>query len=117
MFLSLLLVAGIVVVLVWGWFYQRFHQSLDREADQRLRRIAEILSISIAEAADDEDRHARAMQSFWQLEKTGGLLQNLYLLDMSAASPVFIASYSLPGKPASPMLPPTAEEAEELALE
>jgi signal transduction histidine kinase len=36
---------------------------------------------------------------------------------MSAASPVFIASYSLPGKPASPMLPPTAEEAEELALE
>ncbi len=117
LFLSVLAVAVLVVALVWGWLYQRFYQSLDREADQRLRRIAEILSVSIADAEDDEDRHSRAMQGFWQLEKTGGLLQNLYLLDMSAKSPVFIASYSLPVERDSHMSPPTAEEAEELALE
>ena len=117
LFLSVLMVAVLVVSLVWGWFYQRFYQALDREADQRLRRIAESLSTSISEAEDDDDRHDRAMQSFWQLEKTGGLLQNLYLLDMYAEPPVFIASYSLPGKRSTQMQPPTPEEAEELVFD
>jgi signal transduction histidine kinase len=117
LFLSVLMVAALVVILIWGWFYQRFYQSLDREADQRLRRIAEVLSQNISVAEDSEERRALAMQSFWQLEKTGGLLQNLYLLDMYAEPPVFIASYSLPGERVSRIRPPTAEEAEELALD
>ncbi len=111
------MVAVLVVALIWGWFYQRFYQSLDREADQSLRRIADGLRMNISEADDSEDRHDRAMQSFWQLEKSGGLLQNLYLLDMYAEPPAFIASYSLPGNRVSVMLPPTAEEAEDLVLD
>jgi len=111
------MVAVLIVALIWGWFYQRFYQSLDREADQSLRRIADGLRLNISEVDDTEDRHSRAMQSFWQLEKSGGLLQNLYLLDMYSEPPAFIASYSLPGNPASSMLPPTAEEAEDLVLD
>ena len=117
LFLTVLTVALLVIGLIWGWLYQRFYQSLNREADVRLRRIAENLVDSISASSDREDQRFKALQSFWQLEKTGGLLQNLYLLDMSAESPVFIASYSLPGERASQMLPPTADEAEELALE
>ncbi|NLF95547.1 MAG: HAMP domain-containing histidine kinase [Candidatus Riflebacteria bacterium] len=117
LFLSVLMVAVLVLALIWGWFYQRFYQSLDREADQRLQRIADALRIEISEAEDAEDRYSRAMQSFWQLEKSGGLIQNMYLLDMSAEPPAFIASHSLPGNRALSMLPPTAEEAEDLAFD
>jgi len=117
LFLSVLTVALLVVGMVWGWLYQSFYQSLNREADLRLRRIAEILVDNIDVSDDRENRRSKAMQSFWQLEKTGGLLQNLYLLDMYAEPPAFIASYSLPGERESQMLPPTADEAEELVLE
>lgn len=117
LFCSVLIVALVVVALIWGWLSQRFYQSLNHEADIRLRRIAEILSSDITAADAGKNQYSRAMQGFWQLEKTGGLLQNLYLLDMSADSPIFIASYSFLGESTSQMLPPTAEEAEDLALE
>ncbi|OGK08632.1 MAG: hypothetical protein A2W80_03935 [Candidatus Riflebacteria bacterium GWC2_50_8] len=116
LFLSVLVVAVLVVGLIWGWLDQKFYQSLDREADLRLRRIAEILVSSISSAEDREEQREKAFESFRQLEKTGGLLQNLYLIDMYADPSEFIASYSLPGVRSAQMLPPTADEAEELAL-
>jgi len=117
LFLTVLAVALLVVGLVWGWFYQNFYQSLNREADSQLKRIAEVLAANIAASDDNEDLQVKAMQSFRQFEKTGGLLQNLYLLDITAESPVFIASYSLSYDRKSKMLPPTAAEAEGLAFE
>ncbi|EKD82844.1 MAG: histidine kinase [uncultured bacterium] len=117
LFLSVLTVSAVVVGLVWGWLYLRFYQSLDREADLRLRRIAEILVENIGSAEHREEQREIAIDSFRQLDKTGGLLQNIYLLDMAADPPSFIASYSMPGEGLSQMLPPTAEDAEELALD
>lgn len=119
MFRGVFFVALLCVFFVWGWLNSRFYQTLDREADQRLRRIAEILLIELKDT-DSEDRtlmQIEAMQAFWQLEKNGGLLQNFYWLDVSAGNAEFIASYSAQSESKSRMLPPSAEEAEDLVFE
>ncbi|PKL38697.1 MAG: hypothetical protein CVV41_22210 [Candidatus Riflebacteria bacterium HGW-Riflebacteria-1] len=115
LFLSALFVAVLVIGLIWSWLDQRFYQSLDREADLRLRRTAEILASALTGAEDREEQREKALESFQQLEKTGGLVQNLYLIDIYADPPAFIASYTQPGSHSAQMLPPTADEAEELA--
>ncbi len=112
-----MVVVLVLVVINWAGSISASISHWIARLTTRLRRIAEALRIEISEAEDAEDRHSRAMKSFWQLEKSGGLIQNMYLLDMYAEPPAFIASHSLPGNRASSMLPPTAEEAEDLAFD
>lgn len=118
-FRGVFFVALLCVFFVWGWLNSRFYQTLDREADQRLRKIAEILLTELKDT-DSEDKtlmQIQAMQAFWQLEKSGGLLQNLYWLDVSTDNPEFIASWSAQNESRSRMLPPVAEEVEDLIFE
>lgn len=104
------------VLAIWSWLNTRIYDTLDQEAAGRLRRIAGILMVEFGrtEPGDQIARHKAALQNFWQLEKSDGLLQNLYWLDISGAAPVFVASYSLQQNAEAPMQPPVAEDIEDL---
>ncbi|NCB38207.1 MAG: HAMP domain-containing histidine kinase [Erysipelotrichia bacterium] len=106
------------VFILWGWLNSRVYSALDQEASLRLKRIAEIMLAELAISdKKDKSRQIQAMQSFWQLEQAGGLLQNFYWLDVSGKSASFIASYSREYLAETSMLPPTADEAEELVFD
>lgn len=118
-FRGVFVVAMLCVLFVWSWLNSRFYHTLDQEADQRLKRIATILVTDLQNLNSDDrsEMQTRAMGAFWQLEKTGGLLQNLYWLDVSADVPEFIASYSAQHESSPQMLPPSAEEVEDLVFD
>lgn len=107
------------VLVVWSWLNSRFYNTLDREAAERLSQIAEVLVAELKQTDPDDrvSQQAAAMQSFWRLEKSGGLLQNLYWLDVSSDSASFIASYSINQSSEAPMQPPAAEEIENLVFD
>lgn len=111
--------AVLSVLMVWIWLNSRFNESLEKEVEGRLKLIAEILLDDLNDSVVSENRNfqVRAMQSFWQLERSGGLLQNFYWLDVSGRQPVFIASFSAQQNYEEVLRPPSAQEAEELVFE
>ena len=110
----------ISAVAIWGWLYNRFYESLDREASARMKQTAGALLFEVRRLQSAENDHAlkRALIShFWGLEASAGMVQNLYWLDLSGPRPDFIASFSNAADGAASMLPPTSEEAEDLVYD
>lgn len=111
--------AVLSVLFVWVWLNGRFNESLEKEVESRLKLIAETLVQDLQEIGSSQNRvfQLRAMQSFWQLEKSQGLLQNFYWLDVTDHHPEFIASFSTQQIYDAALRPPSPEEAEELVFE
>jgi len=111
--------AVLSVLIVWYWLNGRFNQSLEIEVENRLKLIAETLLEDLQGLDSSKNRafQLRAMQSFWQLEKSAGLLQNFYWLDVADHQPVFIASFSTQQNYEAALRPPSPQEAEELIFE
>jgi len=110
----------ISAVAIWGWLYNRFYESLDREASTRMKQMAESLLFEVRRLRGPENDHTlrRALIShFWGLEVSAGMVQNLYWLDLAGPRPVFIASFSNAADGDASMLPPTSEEAEDLVYD
>ena len=117
----------ISAVVIWTWLYSRFYNSLDREASVRMRQVAAAL-LSEASGIDEtvlgRVARERLLEQVWHLERSSGLMQNLYWLDVSGDHPVFIASFSQyagsraeePGS-VSDLLPPDEEDAEDMVYD
>lgn len=105
------------LALVWGWFYNRLFLSLNYEAEDKLKRIAESVAIELKSfGSNEENTHLKTgfLKNLWKYESASGWIQNLYWVDVSGEKPIFLASFStmLDGKRA--MTPPTAEEVEDM---
>lgn len=117
-FVGIFFVSLLAIAIFSGWFNRRFYDSLNREAEERLHNIARIL----AENINDSDRKTSEIKgretfsNLWQFEEKGSWLQNLYWLDVSQAEPRFIASFSAQNLQRVSILPPSAEEIEDLVF-
>ncbi len=117
----------ISAVVIWTWLYSRFYDTLDREASLRMRQLAAAL-LSEASGIDEivlgNAARKHLLEQVWNLERSSGMMQNLYWLDVSGDHPVFIASFSQhsgngteeSGNVAN-LLPPGEEDAEDMVYD
>lgn len=107
----------ISAVAIWSWLYSRFYETLDREASLRMKQIAEAVlaeAPEILQAQNPESSRRSLIEHIWRLEKSAGLIQNLYWVDLTGDKPVFIASFSQNTAQNPALLPPSAEDAEDI---
>ncbi|MFZ5952934.1 MAG: sensor histidine kinase [Candidatus Rifleibacteriota bacterium] len=78
--------------------------------------MARTIAGQIEQVADAESEKINILNTFWQFEKDGAWLQNLYWLDVSGNEPRFIASFSAVNLRKISILPPSAEEVEDLVF-
>ncbi len=110
----------ISAVAIWSWLYSRFYDTLDREASFRMKQMADaVLSeVSQVRLSDNyNDQRHELLSRFWQFEKSAGLVQNLYWLDLTGDRPVFIASFSQTLGVGSFLQPPASEDIEDLVYD
>jgi signal transduction histidine kinase len=115
-----------VLSLFWFWFYHRVYSSLDREAENRLVKMTRAMAAELdtdnnqssgfLEAEQRFEAGARVLKKLWRFENSRNWIQNLYWLDVSGKKPEFIASFSAECKTNTALLPPTAEEAEDMVF-
>ncbi len=113
------IVSVLSVLIIWYWLNSSFYKSLNREADLRLSRIARLMvdELNLRQNDPAESAHMTAMRALWQLEKSSGLVQNFYWLDMNGDKPAFIASYSAVESSGVRIPPPSAGEVEDLVFD
>ncbi|MEW6712634.1 MAG: HAMP domain-containing sensor histidine kinase [Candidatus Riflebacteria bacterium] len=116
LFVSIFLVSILCSALIFMWLNQRFFQSLNQEAEGRLINMARTLAGQIDKVTGDEPGKINILNNFWQFEKDGAWLQNLYWLDVSGSDPRFVASFSAVNPKKISILPPSAEDIEDLVF-
>ncbi|MDD3148528.1 MAG: HAMP domain-containing sensor histidine kinase, partial [Candidatus Riflebacteria bacterium] len=107
----------ISAVAIWSWLYSRFYDSLDFEASLRLKQIGSALlseAGSLNQSQNLELSRRSLVKHIWQLEKSAGLIQNLYWVDLAGERPLFIASFTQATAQGPVLVPPSADEAEDL---
>ncbi len=106
------------ILIIGSWFYFRVYSALDNEATSRLGNVANLISINVKTISEDQTSDVSESQRFDELSgivnNSGGWLQNIYWIDLSKKKPRFIASFSANIKNRKSMVPPTAEEAEDI---
>jgi signal transduction histidine kinase len=119
-FLGIFAVSVLALLFVWGWFYHRFFTTLNIEAGNRLKKMAQTLAAGLdsgdSRLIDASQERLRLVESLWLYEKNADWVRNLYWLDVSGPDPVFIASFSSASPQNSPLLPPTAIEVEDMVF-
>lgn len=117
-FAGIALVSLLALAFFYYWFSYKFYDSLNREAEERLKNMAQTLAENIKnlEAGAPNSDSLAAFTSLWKFEERGAWLQNLYWLDVSQPKPAFIASFSAQNPQKISIMPPTAEEIEDLVF-
>jgi len=116
LFVSIFLVSILCSALIFMWLNRRFFKSLNQEAEGRLINMARTLADQIDKVTGDEPGKINILNNFWQFEKDGAWLQNLYWLDVSGSDPRFVASFSAVNPNKISILPPSAEDIEDLVF-
>lgn len=121
LFWGIFLVALVSTSVLWYWFSSQLYERFEKDADLRLESIVTLLAAGIDEYYYSNEeyrkRQINAMETVWELEKTGGWLKNLYWVDLSAVKPVFVASYSADTGTGGILAPPSAEDVDDLVLD